>query len=345
MRKMNITMGALALVAVSATPAHSGYRYVKSPEIDKSEPVEIRLKFSEGSARFVETDTNVDQLIKSGDQTVSQKIHSTNCLRYVARKNNGDAATLELQFDRMAMELTAPVVGTMTYDSDVKSPSANAMFRQIFEPMLHKPMAMEVTPNGVVKSFSGMNEIRDEVTKHAQGNMFWAQMQNAFSDTAAKIEYGEARYQFVPSKPVAVGDSWTVEREREMPGLGNKALNKTTYTLSDLKWSEDDRQHHYRVAVIEFKGTVEAEKDSDASPGANSMPKIHSGTMRGTIWFDLDRGRIIRSERESSSKLTTVSPRGPLDVDVTSTEKSRVLSKEQRASQRERHSATKPDGK
>lgn len=303
-------------------------------DIDKSKPVEIKLKFREGRVYFVESVSQVVQKINMGGRPMTQNIQTTICHRESVEGVKEDIATLGLQFDHMAMQLSGGMAPAMSYDSDQADGSGGSMLKQMFEPMLHKPMTMELSRNGEVKSFSGMDAIRDEVSKKAGSNMMWMQMQAAYSDEAARLEYGDSRFEFLPGKPVSIGDTWNIERRREMPGLGSAAMSKTEYKLTDVK-AYDFEGSPRRVAVIEFSGTIEGLPPKGDEAGGASKPMIDSGSTHGTILFDLKRGLPIHMEREGNSKLKLMgSPMGNMDIDVTVSETNNVMSKKAREAQR-----------
>lgn len=343
MRKKSLAAMTAVIAGIVISSVSSDVR-AGAPGIDKSKPVEIKLAFPAGRVRFVENMTSVEQAIHVRGQTLNQTIDSTACYRETVKGKADDTATLDLQFDRMAMKLTGP--GMMfSYDSDSGTANDNGQFKPIFEPMLHKPMELKVTAGGEVKSFTGMNKIRDDVSKRIGTNMFWGQMKNAYDNDAAKIEYGESRFQFVPDHAVSVGDTWHVQRKRERPGFGNVTIAETDYTLADVKVMTHDGESR-RVAIIEFKGTIKADDSAPTSKPANGLPTLKSGTRSGKIWFDLDHGQIIRSRMKGTTELAANNnTMGPMSIDVSVTNKTEVFTPAERDRQRKENLKEETSGK
>ncbi|HPF38467.1 MAG TPA: DUF6263 family protein [Phycisphaerae bacterium] len=330
-RKRKTRLLTILLAVCMTSPAWARSRRVDDERIDKSKPIDIRLKFRKDRVYFVESVATIQQNIDMGGQTLNQTIDSTTCYREEVLEGDSERGTLGLQFDRMAMKMAMGPMGTMNYDSEGSGGADGGMLKPIFEPMLHKPMTMELETSGKVTSFKGMDAIRDAVSQKAGMNMMWAQMQAGFSDDAAKYEYGESRFQFIPARPVKVGDTWTVEKTREMPGLGGAAKTRTEYKLADIKMHDFEGSSR-RVAVIEYSGTIEGDA---AGAGANAQaPQIENGKSSGTIFFDLKRGLPILNERKGSLSLKASGPMGAMSVSVTTNETSKVMSKAARDAQR-----------
>lgn len=334
-RRTSLGILAALLVISTVSPAWARSRRVDDEKADKSKPIEIKLKFKKGRVYFVESVSKIVQKINVGGQSMDTSIDSTVCHREIVDDVVDDIAKLGLEFDRMAMRMSMPMMGSQAYDSEGDEANNAGDLKRIFEPMLHKPMSMELSRGGEVKSFSGMDEIRNAISKNAGGNMMWMQMQAAYSDEAAKLEFGESRFRFIPNKPVSVGDTWTVESTRQMPGLGSAATTKTEYKLADIRMHEFEGKQR-RVAVIEYEGTIKGDPAKNGPAGAaGPVPSIDSGTTSGTIIFDLKRGLPIRNEREANTKLKiSGGPMGNMNVDVNMSETTNVLSKAAREAQR-----------
>ncbi|MCB9856142.1 MAG: hypothetical protein H6818_10690 [Phycisphaerales bacterium] len=331
--RISLRIFSVLLVIGIVSPAWARSRRVDEGDFDKSKAINLKLMFKKGRVYFVESRSKIVQKINMGGQSMNTDIDVTKCHRESVEDVADDVGTLGLEYDRMAMRFSMPMMGSQSYDSEGDDGANSADLRKIFEPMLHKPMTMELSRGGDVKSFSGMDKIRDAVSKNAGVNMMWMQMQAAYTNEAAKLEFGDSRFQFIPKKPVSVGDTWSVESTREMPGLGSAATTKTNYKLADIKMYDFEGKQR-RVAVIEYEGTVEG-APSKNGPAAGPAPSIDSGTTSGTILFDLKRGMPIRNQREASMKLKmSGGPAGNMAVDVNVTETTDVLSKAARDAQR-----------
>ncbi len=342
-RRTSLIVCAAALIGLIAS-THL-VAAAKPDKADAGKPIALKLKLTKGRSYYVETHSKMTQKINLGGQVMNQVIDSTIGLMESVEDFVEDTATLELHFDRMAMDMAAAPMPPMKYDSDAPDANGSNQLKQMFEPMLRKPMRMEITSAGEVKSFSGMDAIKEEVSKQAGRNPIWMQMQAAFSDEAARVEYGESRFEFLPDKPISVGESWGKERRRHPPGLGNATISNTEYKLTEVKMIDVDG-HQRRVAMIDYSGTIKPDAEAPKKAGGGGMPapELESGKTRGTITFDLKRGLPIRRENVNSMTLVMKgSPMGDLKVEVESDDAMTLVSRKARESQKAKRDSSSED--
>lgn len=304
-----------------------------------ADKIELKLKFSEGKSRFIETTRKMKQSIDLAGQPMNQDIDTTDVVLESVESVKDDVATIKMTFDRKTMNVKSAMMpgGGMAFDSD--KPDADSQSAQMIGPifggMIGQSMMMKLGSDGKVHEFSGMDKIREDIAKKAGMNPIWMQMQGQLNDEAARVEYAEGRYDFLPGKPVAKGDEWAREIARESPGIG-KTISNIKYQFADIAEMEHGGTTR-RVAVIEYTGTMKSGDDADAAPAGRPRPKIESSEFHGTVKFDIERGHVLVDERSVKMKLMLKGgPMGDMGIDATSDERFAVLPRKERVEQKEK---------
>lgn len=100
----------------------------------------------------------------------------------------------------------------------------------------------------------------------------------------------------MPQKPVEPGDSWPVEIEVPMEGVGTLMVN---YTYTFQNW---ERHGQRMCARLNHQGTVTTKPGSAATAAGFSMD-IQDGDSTGTTWFDPDLGIAIDATATQNFKM------------------------------------------
>jgi len=134
----------------------------------------------------------------------------------------------------------------------------------------------------------------DTVTESGDGHVL-----DRKSDAAQKMPRLDSLSQFIyPSKPVNVGDTWT------LLGKGDKAAGTVDYEV-DYTYRGTDTQD----GISSYKIDVAMKETA----GANPM------TGAGTVWIDTDTGELVKI----SAKIKNIeSPAGTLDGEIAQDRKS-----------------------
>lgn len=301
-----------------------------------SDRVELKLKFREGRQQFVEMTLKLRQKLNMQGQIMDQHIDTTTVVEEAVEGVKDGIATVRMTFDRMAMSTKVPAMpgASMSFDSDApdENPGAARMLRPIFGEMIGKSLLMKIGPDGTVHELTGMQAIHDRITKEAAANPIWMNMREQFTDAAARVEYGESRFDFLPDKPVAVGDTWSRETKRDTAALG-PTISKATYKLADITDYDHDGKSH-RVAVIEYQGTMKTDEAAPQKAKPGGIRKIKSSEFQGTVRFAIDQGRVLTNEHTGTMDAVAAGPMGDIEFNMTSDQRLVALTRKARAAQK-----------
>jgi len=135
---------------------------------------------------------------------------------------------------------------------------------------------------------------------------------------AMKQQFGEkmfkemffAAQQYLPTQPVAKGESWTVNSNMEIPMIGNMDI-KNQCVLKDLTKTADGT-----VAAIDYAGTMtRSQTQSSPSTSPTSMPfRMGKADIEhsGQITMNADSGMLtqMKTELKMVMEMTIEAPEG-----------------------------------
>jgi len=196
--------------------------------------------------------------------------------------------------------MDSPMMGAFEYDTDDPGyEDAAPLLQPILDPLVGESMTLKVDKDGTCTSLTGMDEIRDKVSKNAIANVFWMQMKERFNNTMALSDWGTARFQAYPNKEVSEGDTWTGRLSEDIPQVGTM-VTEYEYKLDGFG-SEDGR----KVAHISYTGKVS--RSAKEGEDAATAPKVN-GTVSGKATFDFERGLVVGEVGESSTSISMAAP-------------------------------------
>jgi hypothetical protein len=191
---------------------------------------------------------------------------------------------LDVQYKSLSMEMNSPQ-GSMKFTSAKKDNPD--LLSEIFQNITGSFFEVVMERTGKITSVSGIDGLWEKAISNfpdlpqAQKDQLKAQIMKSYGENAFRgnLEMVTAIF---PTKPVAKGDSWTIETNLEA-GMG--ALMKTTYTLSEQKGDT------YIIKGVAQITTL----DKDAYVQANGMDVKYdlSGSMSTTLTVDKRSGWII----------------------------------------------------
>lgn len=299
-----------------------------------AESLVIQRKYDPKRVNYLESKADITQKIKmpnmpnGGEMEI--KIKQVFNIRENVEEGKLGKKAVKLTFDRAMQSMDSPMMGTMEYDTDDPDNEEWApQLGQIFQPMIGETLMVEVTRDGKVVKFSGMDAIAKKISEKAVGNMFWQQMKGRYTDQRARREYGEDPLRMYPNKEVKVGESWEVVSEDEDPQLG-LVIRKTRYTLEKIG-TEDGR----KVAVISSQTDI---SKGEGGEGDAAKAKV-SGKATGKSLYDVDLGIVVRNETESDMKIKMAAQGNMMDINVLSSGVSRLMTEAERQKQKEEMAA------
>lgn len=299
-----------------------------------AESVKIHRKFDTKSKHYVERSTDIIQKISGagmpGGGPMEIKMHQLFGVEEKVEDGKLGKKALTITFERARQSMDMPMMGNIEYDSDdPDNEEAAPQLSSLLKPMIGEKLTMEITRDGKVVNFAGMDAIAKKISENATANPLWMQQKQRFTDRRARKEWGEDPLRMYPNKEVNVGDSWESTSEDEDPQLGT-ILSKTKYKLEKLT-KEDGRQ----IAEISYATDISKIKDGEGDTGRAKM----EGKSSGKAFYDAESGLIVRQEGEGETKLKMPSQAGELDIVIVSKSTMRHLSEAMRKQQKEEMAA------
>lgn len=257
------------------------------------EPEKVTFKPVYKPGKYVMT-TNMEanQTVKTAARQIEQS--TTNLIVYgldVAKPDaQGDTAML-VTYRRFKQETKIDGKVQLSYDSDSPAEKQDASARAIFEPLLKAQVKIVAAADGTIKSASGMDAMWDSLVAANKSNPQMAAifegMKASMGDKMLKESFGQSA-KALPQKPVAVGESWTMDLALPMFG---QAKMQTKSTLKSVEAGPP------RLAVVEFTGKLNTDQPTTAKVGPSevTIAKIDMDTS-GTNKIDLDSGIVISGE-------------------------------------------------
>jgi hypothetical protein len=216
---------------------------------------------------------------------------------------NDGKVKLVLTFDRATRKVAAPMMGEMEFDTDdPEYDEAAPQLGTILKPMIGMSLMMEVTQDGEVLSFSGMDEIHAKISERAVASMHWQQMQDEFSDTRGAETWGRDPLRVYANREVKVGDTWKASSSVTEQPIGT-IVTDYAYRVDRIGMEDGRKTMTISVTGIVSSGPDEEDEKEDAGgepqdsteEGETHPPKAEvTGTVSGTAVYDVERGRVVR---------------------------------------------------
>jgi hypothetical protein len=252
-------------------------------------PVELKLKWPLGEHVVYEMTMKMNSEFTVPGQSTPMKQEMTMGQEYgltvfKALPDGGHEVEMEFLNARMKMGMGGKTM--MDYDSRKKSSAEKAdPVGDIFGKIVGAKIQYFLNASNEVDRLEGINELMQRLSSGPQAAAL-APLKSMFSDGYFKQMMSQNR--FVPPKPVQPGDTWPVQMEFPMGGIGTMGLD---YKFTFQSWEKHGLRE---CARLEFEGTIKNKPDLDqkANPSGMSIGNL-DGTTSGTSWFDPELGIII----------------------------------------------------
>jgi len=208
-------------------------------------------------------------------------------------------------YDRVRMKGNNPMAGgAAEYDSKAEDAATQAKNPVVIGAVAIEGavIAMTQQADGRITSLSGMDAVGEKMTTMAAENpsamMVALMLKNMYTDEAWKKNL-ESLSVIFPSETLEPGATWDDERKIPIPGLGEIGVS-TTYTF---KGSEDTGATTVATVTYVFTFDLDGFKPPEVDPGDPMAAllaslKLTSGGGTGALTFDMEAGRMMKSERD-----------------------------------------------
>jgi hypothetical protein len=265
---------------------------------DAGQQVTLRWQFEPGeSLVYLTTMTNETELPDMGTMVMEQVM--TNRWEVTEVSDEGEA-TVQVSTDRVQMRVQGPM-GNMQFDSDAEAPASDpAGMGRMVTAMAGTSYGLVFDASGQIKEVLGVEEMRQRLlaaTKQAANPMVSQALEQFASEDGIKnmMRQGFAAW---PQDPVAPGDSWDAGFDLTVPMVGAMSYAMT------LTFDHVEPRDGGPVAVINAVGSIEVVPDDSPGNPAAGMVSIDDTTINGSMEWDIDRGRLLRTTQDGTMTLS-----------------------------------------
>ncbi len=266
------------------------------------ESVLLQRKFQDGKTNYVHR--TVDMVQKIGGMPGGAMEIKVRSIFGVIEKVKGAAGgkrIVTMTFDRAAQTMDMPMMGELEYDSyDPENEEAAPQLASILQPMVGEALTVEVSKDGKVVGFSGMDAINKKISEKAVANMFWSQVKRQYTDEKARKQWGEDPLLMFPNKEVKVGETWKARSVDDDPQLGVIA-HEYEYTLDKITTDQGRKVAHISYKVQISKG--------ESDEGEETPTKVGGGGS-GQAVYDIDEGTVVRQTGQGHMDIKMPPPPG-----------------------------------
>ena len=272
---------------------------------------QVKLAFDpKAGAKYeyqMETVQNIKQNVMGQDMSMSTEMNITYLME--VKEKTPQEIQVQFTYQRFIFVLSSPMA-KIKYDSKskIKNPSeTDEIFEKMFSTLIDKPFKVIFTPEGLVKSVSGMDLILKNMFEaiSADGEVatqLEAQMSQMFSEESVKNMF-EQSFNFYPKNAVKVGESWDTEYAMPMNNMNFGIKNKNT--LNEIKANK---------ATIGVVGEMGMEMEEGK----------FTGTQTGTMIVDITTGMFVTGDVSLNMKGNLKVQGMDLLMDMTSKTKTSV---------------------
>ncbi len=247
-----------------------------------SEPVELKLKYSEGRVLLMKTEAS--NVIDAAGMQITQ-VHEQEIEERVL-ESTSRGSLLRLTYVRQAMRTESPM-GSMSFDSALENEVPPDLVFSMFNALVGQGFEIRVGSNGEILDIQGTETILQRIREALPEDVPEAALSElaaGFDDTTFSHSLKEQQ-EMLPSSPVAMGESWSNAVEMMLPGVG-EMTTVTDYTLESVATSGANR-----IATIAYV------LRSQLSQG-NSLLDGYDVEGTGRAHFDITRGFVLDNRTE-----------------------------------------------
>lgn len=232
--------------------------------------VELKLKWQTGKRYILQTTSNVDMKTPVPGQGLVESKASVGMTMHNDVTGHDKGVRVASSFAAVKMNMNMQGV-EMAFDSE-KPDGGGGVFAEMFKPLLQIKYDSIYDPAGKLLAIEGLDK--------AQGA---AQLGMGKEEIEAMSRQSG---QFMPKKPVEVGDSWKADIEVPMAQFGGSL--KLVYTL---KLESLEEKEGRQIAKISLVGKMKDE----IKEGGEAVLAVEAKKATGEMLFDVELGQPIQT--------------------------------------------------
>jgi hypothetical protein len=254
------------------------------------EPVLLRYKLAKGDKLIYKT----GQESKQSQNFLNMKIdaattHEAIILREVDAVDSEGTATLKTKAERRKLKFGDYLFDSKSTERDTTS-AVGAAITPVMERLTGSEYEVLVSSRGAVIDVKGYIELIGDLVKD---NAVAQQILGAGGGKAGAQIAEQDSFVVLSDKPVSPGDQWEVPFDIDMAGVG-RVKGKIVYV-----YEANDKVGDRKTVRIGVAPDVSIELKIDAG-GAKVTGTLSSSSATGSVQFDPETGRVLKSKRSIS---------------------------------------------
>lgn len=272
-----------------------------------SKPLTMNMALDQGASFNYAITTTNDMGMSIMGQDMSLAGKSLQDYNFLVKSVKPTGVTdIDFKIDRMTVDLSIPMTGDMSYDSD-KGADSSSPFSSLGG-LIGKSMQASLNNKGAVTSIEGADAMLKQVLGKVKGGEQVATLLEGYIGEAAFKNTFATLTGFSQGKPMNVGDTWDKE---VITNSGVSMISDYIYTI---------RERNGGKVTIDVSG--ESKTDPNAAPIEAQGMKISyslAGPITGVIIVDEKTGWAETSDiqQDLSGKMTMGgTPMGDMKIDA-----------------------------
>jgi hypothetical protein len=263
--------------------------------------IEIKWQLAKDKPLYESMMTSTTQDMKVMGMEVKQKQDQTFYFSWQLKDEDKDKNTVVTQKIE-GVNLKIDVAGnTINFDSSNPT-TTNSALNDFFKALVGSEFKLTLDKEMKVTKVDGREEFLKKLTQANQ--QMDTLLKKILSDEALK-QMADPTFGIMPNKPVAKGDSWKRESDLSLGPIGSyKSVHTYTYE------GQDDKNKDLAKIKVETTLTYVAPTGTEEGlPFRIKTADLKSKNAKGTVLFDIKKGRIEKSEQSLELE-------GNLDIEI-----------------------------
>jgi hypothetical protein len=283
------------------------------------EKVELKWKFEKDKPFYQEMTTKTQQDMKVMGMEVKQAQDQTFYFSWQFKEEDKEKNTVVAQKIE-GVKLTINVAGNpITFDSTIPS-SQNTALTEFFRALVGSEFRLALDKDNKVVKIEGREEFLKKLTSANQ--QMEALLKSILTEEALK-QMADPTFGVTPTGPKAKGESWEKESTLNLGPIGSYKC-KYAYKYE----GQDDKNKDLAKISVETVLTYQppSTETNVQLPFRIKEANLKSKNGKGTIYFDVKKGRLEKSEQkiELDGKLTIEIAGMTTDVTLTQTQETTI---------------------
>lgn len=261
--------------------------FVAVASLSAQEKYTLKNQYPEGRYQMV-VESDMDMVMEMSGQKMPTKQLMTQYQTLIAEKKQADG-TQKVSMETTRILMNQKMMGMdMKFDSDDKDADKSPL--KAVSVMVGLKITMIFDKDGKITKVDGIDEFTEKLSNDPNYPKQVLELMKKQVNNETMTKMFNAQREAMPTKPVAVGDTWQSAGSADIPMVG-KADTKLDNSLEEVK--EVDGK---KIAVIRSEAKIESEEKQEMDMGIAKMDltKMKTNTI-STMEMELETGLVART--------------------------------------------------